>query len=125
MATMLIDTKLLTDTRVVKLANALNWSTGDALEALLRVWAVCYERELSELSVADIDIAARHVGFAWALVHKGDLGVAVENGTSTLLRVSRARKRARKRRILERARAYARACARTRGRAPARFFSFL
>ena len=80
MTTMFIDTKFLHDPRVARLARALGWHVNDALVALLRVWAVCYERSLPELSVADVDTAAERDGFAAALVRDADLAVAVENG---------------------------------------------
>lgn len=116
MATMVIETTFLSDPRVPVLAKILGWHPNDALVALLRVWAVCYEREVSELSVALIDEAARHIGFASALVREAELGVAVEGG----VRLAGAFRVHEKVEIVERARARTRTHSRVPARALAR-----
>jgi hypothetical protein len=69
MARMSIDDKVCRDPRITVLAEILGWSRRETVGCLvLDVWPICYDQECHLLSERSIDAAARHPGFAKAMI---------------------------------------------------------
>lgn len=90
MARMSIDDKVCRDPRITVLAEILGWSRRETVGCLvLDVWPICYDQECHLLSERSIDAAAKHVGFAKAMI-EAELATLDRSGK---LRVNGAKER--------------------------------